>query len=183
MGRLGYGLDWQERKVWMYCYSDEKRVKIQNICRLSPPPFSLTPQPQKHPRALPAVLSIAASRQVGDVGVIRQRLGDLPGGIDATNVNHARTGLAHSLADDIRALGLTLGPNDIGLTLLLGALDDEPRALGILLRNLLLLDRLRELPPECHMRDRHVLERDVELRGTLHQVGADAVRDRFSLGD
>jgi len=33
------------------------------------------------------------------------------------------------------------------------------------------------------VRDRHVFELDVEFLGALEEIGADAVRDGFTLGD
>jgi len=56
-------------------------------------------------------------------------------------------------------------------------------SLGVLLRDLLLLDGSCEFLAECHVRDRDVLKSDVELLSTLEKVGADAVADCFSLSD
>jgi hypothetical protein len=69
------------------------------------------------------------------------------------------------------------------LALLLGALDNETGALGVLLGDLLLFDSSCELLSEGHVGNGDILEGDVELSGTLHKVGADAVGDSFTLRD
>lgn len=123
------------------------------------------------------------ARQVRHVGVARQRLRDLPAGLDLSDLDQAIADLCDRLGDGVCALGLSLGADDVCLPLLLGLLDDEARALGILLRDLLLLNSLCELLAEGHVRDGDVLEGDVELGGALHQVGADALRDGLALCD
>lgn len=110
-------------------------------------------------------------------------MGNFPGRIDAPDLNQAAPGFGNGLADDFRTLGLTFRPDDIRLALLLGPLDNEPCPLGVLLGDLFLLDGLGELAAKGHVGDGDVLKGDVELRGTAHQVGADAVGDGFSLGD
>ena len=66
---------------------------------------------------------------------------------------------------------------------LLGALDDEAGALGVLLGDLLLLDGLGELLAEGHVGDGDVLEGNVELGGAAGEVAADALGDGLTLGD
>jgi hypothetical protein len=87
------------------------------------------------------------------------------------------------LGDCVGGLGFALGADDVGLPLLLGLLDDESGALGLLLGDLLLLDGLGELLAEGHVCDGDVLEGDVELARALEQVGADLVGDGLALGD
>ena len=129
------------------------------------------------------VRPLAATGQVRHVGVGSQNLRNLPGSLNLSDLDQAIASLGNSLADGLCTLGLTLGADDVGLALLLGALDDEARTLGILLRNLLLLDGLGELLSEGHVGDGNVLERNVELGGALDEVGADALRDGLALGD
>ena len=116
------------------------------------------PQPQPQTCSLSSLLSIATTWQIRHVGAICQSLGNLPCGIDTTDLDEAVPSLCNSLADDVRTFGLTLCTDDVCLAFLLGALDNEPGTLGVLLG-------------------------DAELLCTPHQVRADAVRDRFSLGD
>ena len=71
----------------------------------------------------------------------------------------------------------------VGLALLLGTFDDETGPFSILLGNLLLLNGPCELLSESHVSNRDVLECDVELPSTLHQVGTDAVGDSLTLCD
>ena len=59
-------------------------------------------------------------------------------------------------------LCLALGPDDVGLLLLLGLDHDELGALRLLLHDLLRLDGLRELGAELEVRDGDVL---VRVRG------------------
>lgn len=139
-------------------------------------------QTEQKAGVLAALLPIATG-QIRDIGVVRQRLRNLLAGVDPTDLDEAVSRLGDGLADDLRALGLSLGADDVGLALLLGALDDEAGALGLLLRDLLLLDGARELAAEGQVRDGDVLEGDVELRRAAHQVRADAVRDGLSLRD
>lgn len=144
--------------------------------------LSLTPQSQQETSAFASLLTLAAG-QICDVGVGGKSLGDVTGGIDPTDLNQTAAGLGNRLADNIGTLGFTLSADDVGLTLLLGALDDEPRPLGVLLGDLLLLDGAGELLAEGHVGDGDVFQGDVELRGTLEKVGADAVGDGFTLCD
>lgn len=103
--------------------------------------------------------------------------------INPPNLNQPPTSLSHRLTDNIRTLSLTLRADNVCLPLLLGALDDEPRALGVLLGNLLLLDGAGKFLAEGHVGDGDVFEGNVELAGALHEVGADAVGNGFTLGD
>jgi hypothetical protein len=142
----------------------------------------LTPQAQQQASALPAIFAIS-TRQVRHVRVVGQRLSNLLASIDLTDLNQAITSLGNSLADNLSTFGFTLGTNNVSLTLLLGALDDESCPLGVLLGDLLLLDGTGELLAEGHVGDGDVLEGDVELRCALEEVIADSVGDGFTLGD
>lgn len=142
----------------------------------------LVSQAQQEASALSAFLAIVTG-QIRDVGVVGERRRDLLAGVDTTDLNQATAGLGNGLADNISTLGFTLGADDIGLTFLLGSLDDETGPLGVLLGDLLLLDGACEFLSEGHVGDGDVLEGDVELRGSLHEVCADAVGDSFTLGD
>lgn len=156
-----------------------QRVRLDDtFCFL----FNSAPQTQKETRTLATVLTLP-TRQIGNVRVTGQSLRNLLAGINAPNLNQPSTGLGHSLANDFSTLGFTFRTDNVSLALLLGALDDKPCSLGILLGDLLLLDGPRELLAESHVRDGDVLERDVELRRPFQQVGADAVRDSFALCD
>lgn len=123
------------------------------------------------------------TRQVSDIRVGSEGLGDVARRLDLADLNEAVARLGDSAADGLGALGLALSADDVGLALLLGALDDETGALGVLLGDLLLLDGLGELLAEGHVGDGDVLESDVELAGALHEVGADALGDGLALGD
>lgn len=144
--------------------------------------FNSAPQTQKKTRALATVLTLP-TRQISNVRVTGQSLRNLLAGIDTPNLNQPSAGLGNSLANDLGTLSFTLRTDNVSLALLLSALDNKPRPLGILLGDLLLLDGPRELLAESHVRDGDVLERDVELRRPFQQVGADAVRDGFALCD
>lgn len=143
-----------------------------NPCPISPPP-PLIPQPQQDIRATPALSP--AARKIRHVRITRKRLRDLLRRLNATDLDQAIASLIDSPRDGLRRLGLALGADDGGLALLLGLLDDEARALCVLLRNLLLLNGLGEFAPERHMRDGNVFEGDVEFLRTLEKVGTDAV--------
>jgi hypothetical protein len=110
-------------------------------------------------------------------------LRNLPGSLDPTDEDKTVTSLIHGSRNSLRGLGLALGTDDIGLAFLLSPLDNEPRALCILLCNLLLLDGTGELAAERHVGDGHVLEGDVEFLRALKEVFADAVRDLLTLRD
>jgi hypothetical protein len=146
--------------------------------------FTLSPQAQQEVAAgLATLAACAAAGQVRDVGVPCQHLRNVLLGLDSPDHDQAVTALGHGLGDGVCGLGFTLGADDVGLTLLLGLLDNEARALGLLLCNLLLLDGLCELLAEGHVGDGDVLEGNVELAGALEQVCADFVGDGLALGD
>ncbi|KUI62671.1 hypothetical protein VP1G_11385 [Cytospora mali] len=121
--------------------------------------------------------------RLSDVRIARQRLRNLPARLNLSDLDQTIARLRDSLGDGVGTLGLSLGPDDVGLSLLLGLLDDEACPLGVLLRNLLLLDGLGELLAEGHVGDGHVLERDVELGRALQQVRPDALGHGLTLGD
>ena len=106
---------------------------------------------------------VAARGQVGDAAGPGQRLGDLAGGVDAADLDEARAALLEGLGDRRGGLGLALGADDRGLLLLLGLGDDVGLALGLLLGDLLLLDGRRELLAEDEVRDRDVVQYNVEV--------------------
>ena len=90
-------------------------------------------------------VAVARAGQVGDVARLGQRVGDVARGFNSTDLDDTVARRLQRLADDRRRLTLALGPDDGRLPLLLGALDDEFGPLGLLLRDLLRLDGLREL--------------------------------------
>lgn len=142
----------------------------------------LTPQTQEQASALATILTLS-TRQVRDVGVTGQCLGNLLASIDLTDLNQTTTSLGNRLADNLGRLGFTLSTDNVRLALLLGALDDEARPLGVLLGDLLLLDGTGEFFAEGHVGDGDVFEGDVELGCALEEVVADSVGDGFTLGD
>jgi hypothetical protein len=144
---------------------------------------ALVPQAKQEAAARLATIARATTRQIGDVGVPRQQLCNILLRLDPSDQDETITTLLHRLADCVCCLGLALGADDIGLPLLLGLLDNKARTLGLLLCNLLLLDGLGKLLAKRHVRDGHVFESNVELVGTLEQVGADPVGHGFTLGD
>ncbi|CAF3518404.1 unnamed protein product [Fusarium graminearum] len=109
--------------------------------------------------------------------------GNLTTGLDLSDLDETVASLLDGLADGLGGLGLTLGADNVGLTLLLGTLDDESCSLSILLGNLLLLNGLCEFTAKGHVGNGDILEGDVELGGTEGEVVADAVGDSLSLGD
>lgn len=142
----------------------------------------LTSQTQKHTRAFVSLFALTTGN-ISNVGVGGQRGGNLFAGINATDFNQTSTGLGNSFADDIGTLGFTFCADNVGLTLLLSALDDKAGSLGILLGNLFLLNGAGEFLAESHVSDGYILEGDVELFSAAHEIGADAVRHGLSLGD
>lgn len=149
---------------------------------ISPSPGALIPQPQQKVSTSLAII-LRPRRQVRHIGITRQHLSNLLLRLNPPNQNQPIPALGHGLANRLGGLSLALGPNHARLPLLLGLLDDEASALGLLLGNLLLLDGLGELLAKGHVGDGHVLEGDVELVGALRQLGADAVRHGLALGD
>lgn len=150
-----------------------------------PPPFTidLCPSHRQQKIAATTALFVAATGEIGDVGVRGEGLGDLAGGLDLADLDEAVTVAGDGAGDGLGGLGLALGADDVGLALLLGLLDDEAGALGVLLGDLLLLDGTRELFAEGHVGDGDVLERDVELGRALRQVRLDPLRDGLALRD
>ena len=142
-----------------------------------------TSQPEQE-IALPiSTLSTATTRQVSDVRVTRQHLRNLFLRLNTPNLDQTITALRHGLRNDLCRLALALRTDNIGLSFLLRFFDNKSCPLGFLLRDLLLFDRFGELAPEGHVRDADVFELDVEFRGAAGQVGANAVRHCFTLGD
>lgn len=104
-------------------------------------------------------------------------------GVNTTDLDKTATGLGDGFADDIGTLGFTLRTDNVGLTFLLGSLDDETGPFGVLLGDLLLLYGAGEFLSEGHVCNRDIFQGDVELCCALHEVCADTVRDSFTLGD
>lgn len=104
-------------------------------------------------------------------------------GFNPTDLNQTITNAINRLRDDGSALGFTLSADNVRLAFLFGTLDNEPRPLSILLRNLLLLNSTGEFTTECHVSDGDILEGDMELLGALEELGPDAVRNLLTLGD
>ena len=147
------------------------------------PSFS-RPQPKQQPGPFASfVASFAPARQICHIWISRQSLRNLPARLDPPNHDQPVSSLRHGLGDRVRALGLPLRPNHVGLPLLLRLLDDEPTPLSVLLRDLLLFNGAGEFLAEGHVRDGDVLERDVELGGAAEEVRADAGGDGLPLRD
>lgn len=146
------------------------------------PPTSSRLSPAQRQKILTTLLS-AATWQIRHVGVRRQSLRNLPASLNLTDLDETVTGLSNGPGDGLSTLGLTLGTDDVGLTLLLGALDDETSPLRVLLGNLLLLDGLGELAAKGHVGDGDVLEGNVELGGAEGEIGSNALGDGLTLGD
>ena len=123
------------------------------------PRRSAVRQPQEQVRAA----ALAARRQVRDAARARQRLRDLLRGVDAPHFNEARAALLEGPRDDLGGGGLALGADDRGLFFLFRFGHNISLALGFLLGDLLLLDGATELLAEDQMRDRDVVEDDVEV--------------------
>ena len=139
--------------------------------------------PSNIQKELSTTTLLSAARQIRNIGVLRQRRRNLPTRLNLSDLNQAVSRLGNGLSNGIGTLGLTLSPDDVGLSLLLCLFDHEPRPLRVLLCDLLLLDRLGELPPERHVRDGYVLEGNVELGRAAREVLADSVGDDFTLRD
>jgi hypothetical protein len=153
-------------------------------CNLATPtrsPDSSIPQSQQQTGALPLPIPALPTRQIRDVRVARQRSRDVTTRLDSSDLDQPISRLGHRLTDDIGALCLALRSDNIRLSLLLGFLDDEARALSVLLRDLLLFDGAREFSAEGHVRDGDVFEGDVEFLGTAEEIGPNSVGDSFSL--
>lgn len=127
--------------------------------------------------------AVLAAREVSDIGVARQCLGDFSACLNLTDLNQAITRLGHRLADGVGTLGFTLSTDNVGLTLLLGTLDNEAGTFSVLLSNLLLFNSLCELATKGHVGDGDVFESNVEFGGAARQFVADALRDSLTLGD
>lgn len=129
------------------------------------------------------IRALLSTRDVRDIRVASQRLGNLPTRFNLSNLHKTITSLGDGLRNSIGTLGLTLGTNNVGLSLLLSLLDNKPGPLGILLSDLLLLNSLCEFFSESHMCNGNILQGNMELGGALHEIGADALRDGLTLGD
>lgn len=99
------------------------------------------------------ICALLSTGDVGNVGVGGQSLGNLPTGLNLSNLDQAVASLRNGLGDGIGTFGLTLCTNDVGLSLLLSFLDDEAGTFGVLLGDLLLLDGLGELLSKGHVGD------------------------------
>mmetsp|Transcript_43946 Transcript_43946/g.138123 ORF Transcript_43946/g.138123 Transcript_43946/m.138123 type:complete len:329 (+) Transcript_43946:195-1181(+) len=119
--------------------------------------------------------------QVRDVARRRERLSHLLGRVDPAHLDETVARDLERARDEAGGLGLTLGPNDAGLTLLVRLLHEEALALGVLLSHLLVLNGLGELPAEGQVRDGHVVEDEVEILGALRERVADLLGDGRAL--
>lgn len=79
--------------------------------------------------------------QVGDIRRLGERGGDLPRGLDPSELNETHASGGGGLGDQLGGLTLTLSPNDRRPPLLLRLRHNEPGPLRLLLRHLLLLHR------------------------------------------
>lgn len=172
---LGWG-----RRVNKY---DRLRVYIQGGVPGQGPETQSATDVQEEGLAGAAVVAGTALRQVGDVWRPAQGLGNLLGGLESSDEQQAVTGLGQGLGDVVGGLGLTLGPDDGSLSLLVGLVDKVLGPLRVLLRHLFSLDSLGELLAKRHVGDGHVLQLDVELRGALLQVVSDLVGHHLSHRD
>ena len=135
----------------------------------------LIPQSKQQARALSLSIPSLPTGQIRDVRIARKRCRDVATRLDSSDLDQPIPCLRHGLADDVCGLGFTLCADDVGLSLLLCLLDDEARALGVLLRDLLLFDGAGEFAAEGHVRDGDVFERDVEFLRAAEEVRSDAV--------
>lgn len=153
-------------------------------CNLAVPIRSLDssiPQSQQQTGALPLPISSLPTWQICHVRVARQRSRNVATRLDSSDLDQPISRLGHRLTDNVRALRLAFRSNDIRLSLLLGLLDDEARALGVLLRDLLLFDGAREFSAEGHVGNGDVFEGDVKFLSAAKEVGSNSVGDGFSL--
>lgn len=123
----------------------------------------------------PAAAAVPA-RQVDDATRLGQRLGDVLARLDLSQLHHPVARL-HRVLDQRGGLRLGLSLDDLRQLLLLRPLHNELVALGVLLRDLLLLDSLRELVAKGQRRDRDVPQLQAELLGALCEVVPDVQRD------
>ena len=126
-------------------------------------------QPEEQVRAA----ALAPRRQVRHAARARQRLRDLLRGVDASDFNQTRAALLEGPRNDLGGGGLALGANHRSLFFLFRFRDDVRLALGLLLGDLLLLDGAAELLAEDEVRDRHVVQNNVEVVGALRERTAD----------
>ncbi|GIX65057.1 tyrosine-protein phosphatase Lar isoform X1 [Babesia caballi] len=135
--------------------------------------FSQIRRVQQHVRAL---------RHVDDVLRRRQRLCDLLGGLQLPNLQHTRTVRLYRTRNQVGRLGLALRLDDGRQLLLLALLHDELDPLRLLLGHLLLLNGLAEVLAVAEVRDRHVVELDVELLRPRRYRQPDVSRHLVPLG-
>mmetsp|Transcript_601 Transcript_601/g.2389 ORF Transcript_601/g.2389 Transcript_601/m.2389 type:complete len:222 (-) Transcript_601:395-1060(-) len=113
---------------------------------------------------------VVPAGEVGHIPGLAERRGDLFGRLDSPELDQADACLPRGLRDQPRRLGLTLCLDNGGLPLLVALQNDVLCPLGLLLCDLLLLDRLGELDSELEVGDRDVLDDQVEVPGPLGQV-------------
>ena len=146
---------------------------------LAPPRRRRSAVRQPEEQIGPALL--AARRQVRHAARARQRLRDLLRGVDASDFNQTRAALLEGPRNDLGGGGLALGADDRRLLFLLRFRDDVGLALGLLLGDLLLLDGARELLAEDEVRDRDVVQNNVEVVRALRERTTDLGPVRVSL--
>mmetsp|Transcript_22634 Transcript_22634/g.51713 ORF Transcript_22634/g.51713 Transcript_22634/m.51713 type:complete len:231 (+) Transcript_22634:20-712(+) len=155
-----------------YCLGERAPPRASTAKFAPLPSLAATPHAQKH---------LLALRQVHHVRRLRERLGDVLGGVDAPHLDEAPAVLCERLRDHLGSLGLALGSDHGCLPLLLGALHDELLPLGILLCNLLLLDSVGELLPVGEVHYGHVVHENAELARALHDGLPDLSRDLLAV--
>ena len=120
--------------------------------------------------------------EINSVLRLRHGSSDVLGGANLSKFQVAWI-ILQSLAQQTSSLGLSLGLHDFAETLLLGPINDKSGSLSLLLRNLLGLDGGGILSAECQFRDRHVVENDVEISGSVGELLSDEQRDLLTLRD
>mmetsp|Transcript_38971 Transcript_38971/g.81505 ORF Transcript_38971/g.81505 Transcript_38971/m.81505 type:complete len:320 (+) Transcript_38971:36-995(+) len=111
-----------------------------------------------------------------------QNLGDLLRRRNPSELDEARIRLDR-ISDHRGRLPLSLGMDDCLLLLFLGLQDQVPCTLRLLLCHLLGLHSLLILRAEVEVRNRHIVQEDVEVIGALHQPLPDHAAHELALHD
>mmetsp|Transcript_5855 Transcript_5855/g.24212 ORF Transcript_5855/g.24212 Transcript_5855/m.24212 type:complete len:293 (+) Transcript_5855:2648-3526(+) len=136
---------------------------------------SVAAQAEEHLRVPPG--------EVHDVPGPGQSLRNLPRRLDAPQLHERRSRGLSRLADEPSRLGLALRADDGRLALLLRLEHDELRALSLLLRHLLRLDRLAVLRREGEVGQGDVLQDDAEIVRSLAERGRHLVAHLRAQGE
>lgn len=91
--------------------------------------------------------------------------------------------LADGQTQHLGGFGFSLGLDNLLLAFLFGALDQEERTLRFLLGDLFALHSGRVLLAEAQLRQRHVVQDDVEVLCALDELATDQQRDLRALGN